>query len=332
MITSNKVSFAQPLPLRHANKPVESNLIQARTHLTWFGGYFRVPQNFVLAQATDVHSIFKVYPEIIIDSAEKQAFQQNQASMVIGKKIADRYDWKIGQSIPLSSNVHTRSNGSRVWNFEIVGIFETPDNPTLNNYAFFHYDYLNIARAYQQNKVTQLVWLLTDTQKLRMASSLIDDVYALTAQPTKTTPESQYADYFLSQIEGVKTIISLFVAGSIISIMLMITSSLVLNVKARTKDIAIIKSIGFNSHRIVIGLDLQAFLFILIGGGLGIVMAYLVIQHLAASGILVGATVSFPLILIALCSMLLLSTLSTTLPASLIYKIKVAEAMRKTQL
>lgn len=331
LISNSKVSFTQSLPLAHFNRKVDHSGIQARTHSTWFGGYFRVPQNFVLAQAVDASTYLDVFPEIGLEEDTRDRFLRNQRGMIIGEELASRFGWRAGQSVPLSSNVHVRSDGTRVWNFEIVDIFSVEDSATMENYALFHYEYLNENRVYQKDTVTQLAWLVGESGATGAIQSEIDLAYAGTQQPTQTVPESQYAQYFLAQIDGIRILITTFVVASLVSILLMITSSQMMNVRARSRDIAILKSVGFSSHAIIRGLNIQSAVVILAGGGLGTALAAVAIDYLSSAGILVGASVSFELLAMAVATMLLLSALSSTLPATLIYRVKVAEAMTRGQ-
>ena len=41
--------------------------------------------------------------------------------------LADQYGWKVGQKIPISSNIYPQKNGSKSWAFDLVGIFDGKD-------------------------------------------------------------------------------------------------------------------------------------------------------------------------------------------------------------
>jgi len=41
--------------------------------------------------------------------------------MIAGKMAADQYGWKLGQKVPIASNIWPQKNGSKAWAFDLVG-------------------------------------------------------------------------------------------------------------------------------------------------------------------------------------------------------------------
>src|SRR6185295_597661 len=111
---------------------------QIVTHANWFGGYYQEPKNFLVAFAVDSESYLAIYPEYVMPAAQRQAFLKDRGSLLVGKVVADTYGWKVGDRVPLKSNIFRQKNGSDTWDFTIAAI-ASPSEPRIDtNFVMFH--------------------------------------------------------------------------------------------------------------------------------------------------------------------------------------------------
>ena len=112
----------------HARQPHGSDAtvkgVRTIAHLSFFGGYFQDAKNALPAFATNVDKLAVVYPELNITPAQIEAMKATRAGALIGRPLAKKYGWKVGDKIPVGTTMWTNNDGSNNWTFDIVGIFD----------------------------------------------------------------------------------------------------------------------------------------------------------------------------------------------------------------
>ena len=151
LMTQARVSFTQPLPISMVPKLEAIPGVARVGYSQWFGGVWQ-ENTPIFAFAVDPLRQRDVYPEYIMPDAQWQAFANTRTGMIAGKVLADKYGWKIGQKIPLSSNIYPQKNGSKAWAFDLVGIYDgtTEDTKKQAQNVFISHDYFDEANAVRQ--------------------------------------------------------------------------------------------------------------------------------------------------------------------------------------
>jgi putative ABC transport system permease protein len=147
LIVSNRINFTQPLPLAYASRVSQINGVTNTSFQLWFGGYFQERRNFLLTFAVDPESYTEIYKELNIPEDQRKAFVDNRDSILVGRSVADQFGWKLGQQVPISSNIWRRSDGSFTWPAVIRAIYDG-DGKTPTSAVYVHYKYLDEARAF----------------------------------------------------------------------------------------------------------------------------------------------------------------------------------------
>ena len=127
LMTQARVSFTQPLPLSMVPKLEAIPGIARVAYSQWFGGVWQ-ENTQVFTFAVDPLRYHDVYPEWVMPEEQWKAFEQTRTSMIAGKQVADQYHWKVGQKIPLASNIYPQKNNSKSWAFDLVGIYDGKDD------------------------------------------------------------------------------------------------------------------------------------------------------------------------------------------------------------
>src|SRR5439155_12904905 len=82
-----------------------------------------VAKNFFANMAVDPDGILRIYPEFVVDDDDRRRWLDTRTGALIGRKLAARFGWKIGDRIPIQPTFFRPKDGKPdTFEFEIVGI------------------------------------------------------------------------------------------------------------------------------------------------------------------------------------------------------------------
>ena len=316
LITVNKINFTLPMPLAYATRTAAVPGVKQVAHAEWFGGYYKEPRNFLVAFAIDPKNYLDIYPEYVLPPAQREAFLRNKTGLVVGKAVADQYGWKAGDRVPLKSNIYRQRNGSDTWDFTIEGIVTGNDARVDTNFVMFHYQYLADTRSFGDGTTGWMILKTADTKENARIMREVDALFANSAFETETKTEQAFNKAFAEQLGDLGFIVTSVVGAAFVTILLIVGNTMMLTVRERTNEIAVMKTIGFTTNRIF-GLVLaESMLLALIGGVLGVVAAWLFSFALAGPLSRFGPVAfSYDTALTAFVLMALLGFLTGVIPA-----------------
>ncbi len=140
LMVTHKVSIVQPLPLSYQERISRIPGVQAVTHATWFGGIYQDPKNFFAQMPVVPEEFLAMYPEFLLPEAQREAWLRTRTGAVVGRKLAQRFHWKMGDRIPLQATIWQKEDGSTTWEFDLVGIYDGAEKGTDTTQFFFRYD------------------------------------------------------------------------------------------------------------------------------------------------------------------------------------------------
>jgi putative ABC transport system permease protein len=330
LITMHKVSFIMSLPRSYVDRVAAVEGVRAVAPSSWFGGFYRDERSTIVAQATDAPSLLAVYPELVLPEAQRRAWLQDTTGMIVGEALANSYHWKVGDVIPLHSNIYRQRDGSNVWELRVDGIFRNTSNGDTNA-LFFHYQYFNEPRAFDRDRVGWLVLRVKDPAQSATIARRIDALFANSDTETKTSSERAFAQTFINQVGNIGAIIAI-VVGAVFFTMLMVTANTMgQSIRERTPELAVMKTLGFSGAQIL-GLVLsEALLITLCGGATGMLVARglaalarrALQQYLPLFGVPAAAWLA------ALGFATLLGLLAGALPAWSAWRLRITDALRQ---
>ena len=138
LITRNAVSLVVSLPISYQERIRRVEGVSSVSYANWFGGVYITEKNFFPNFAIEPQSYLALYPEFVLDPAQKRAFISDRKGCVVGRKLAERFGWKIGDSVPLKGTIFPGN-----WEFVIRGIYTGAEKSTDESQFFFHWAYLN---------------------------------------------------------------------------------------------------------------------------------------------------------------------------------------------
>jgi putative ABC transport system permease protein len=330
LIVRHKVSLIQWLPQAHQKDIERVEGVESAIHQTWFGGVYQRPSNFFAQMPVNPEPFLDMFPEFIIDAGEREAWLANRTGAIVGKTLAERFDWKIGDRVPIDSPIWPLKDGSRVWEFDIVGIYEGAETGTDTTQMFFRYDYFDEARGFGDGLVGWYTVRIEDPERAAEIAAAIDAQFANSPYETKTEPEGAFLQGFANQIGNIGLILTLIVGAVFFTILLVTANTMAYTVRERTNELAVLKAIGF-SDRGVLGLVLgESFMLSVIGGGIGLAIGWFMVSLGDPSG---GALPTFYIpganYLIAVGLIVALALAAGSLPALEAKRLQISDALRR---
>ncbi len=331
LVTVNKINFTQPMPISYVNKIRAMEGVEHATYANWFGSYYQDPRNQAMGFAVDPESYLKVYPELILSEEEKQKWFNTRDGMVVGEAMARRFNWKTGDRVPISSTIFSKQDGSNTWDLEIVGTYkgETPQTDT--SYLMLHYDYFIETQTFGSDWIGWISLTTGDASRNEAVAQAIDQQFANSPAETETTTEEQFNKAFIEQIGSIGLIITSVVLAAFFTILMIVGNSMALAVRERTREIAVLKTLGFSAKSVFAMVLSESLLLSLLGGLLGIGLAYLAVSGISqAQSILTNLAITNRVLIQALGYMILLGLVTGFIPAYQAMKLNTIDALNRS--
>ncbi len=273
LITRNAVSLVFSLPIAYQERIRRIEGVSGVSYANWFGGIFVTEKNFFPNFAIEPQSYLALYPEFVLDPEEKRAFILDRKGCVVGKKLADRFGWKVGDSVPLKGTIFPGN-----WEFVVRAIYTGAEKSTDESQFFFHWEYLNetLKKTIPRRADQAGVYIVGLRNPLSAAevSLALDAVFKNSLAETMTETEKAFQLSFVSMTEAIVVAIRIVSFVVIIIIMIVVANTMAMTARERIGEYAIFKALGFRGHHIA-GMIFGESLFITLTGGLtGILLTF----------------------------------------------------------
>ena len=331
LITVNRINFTVSMPFAYWGRVQQVEGVENVSHASWFGGYYQEPRNFVQSFAVDPESYLAAYPELVMPDEQRTAFLNTRTCLAVGADLATQFGWSLGDRIPLLSNIWQKTDGSSSWEFDICAIFDGDEATVPANYAMFHYEYYNEALAFNTDQLGWMIVNTTDPSINERVGRDIDALFANSSAETETSTEAAFNQAFLEQFGNIALVLVLVIGAAFATILMIVGTTMVMAINERTKEIAVMKTLGFNEGRIFRMVLSESILLSLIGGLIGLGLATLMVTGAAAAlaGILPGLAMPMSVVLTALALMIGLGVITGIIPAINATRIRIVEALGK---
>jgi len=275
LVTRHSVSLTFPLPMAHLQRIAAVPGVKAVMPFSWFGGIYKDEKNFFANFAVDPTKIREIIPELKMSEAEWQSFINDRQGAVVGQKLVKLYGFTIGQRVTLKSPIYDRSV-----EFIIRGICTGGDEKTL----FFHHEYINeLLPDRAKDKAGTFSIQANSAEDVPRIAQAIDSIFVNTDAPTKTESERDFAISFETMMGGVKQFMYGIMAAISFSLLLVMANTMAMTVRERTREVGMLKALGFQRGTIA-GLFVgEALLVTTLGALIGIGVAMLVFKSLDVS-------------------------------------------------
>lgn len=330
IVTRNAISLINPLPLNYAERIRQVSGVTKVNWSNWFGGIYKDRKNFFAQFAIDAPSAIEVFNLRFLQGS-KEDWLSDRNSCVVGKALAKKYDWKVGDTIPLSSEIYPGD-----WKFRVAGIIESPEDASIDNLMYFHWARLNEGLPDRiKNTVGVFTTTVANASESPRVSRDIDAVFSNSDAETHTETEKAFR---LSFVTGSGAILSALeaVSGVILVIMaLILGNTLAMGLRERTPELGAMRAIGF-LPRHVRGLAVsEGALLGTAGGILGVIVARPIIvgfgHAMSQFGFLSNVGYKAPTAIATIVAAGVIGALASALPAVQAARMTIVDALRRQE-
>ena len=274
--TSSLLSFMDTLPLALRSRIALVDGVADVTWANWFLATYQNDRNQIFAFAV-AGNYLDLYPEYGVSDEARAGFARTRTGILVGQDTARRFDWEVGDRVPLLSSIYPNSDGSMDWEFDVVGILseaEGADYPLANVVILMRYDYFEEATPYVNGDVG---WYISRVADLRQSDRIARDIDALSANSrheTRTMSEQAAMASQVRQLADVGLIVGSIMGAVFFTLLLLTGNTMAQAVRERTSEIGVLKTLGFTSTSVLLMILAESVLLVVIGGvaGLGLAM------------------------------------------------------------
>ncbi|HTD74584.1 MAG TPA: ABC transporter permease [Steroidobacteraceae bacterium] len=274
--TTARMSAVSSMPASLMDRMQSIKGVRTITHLSFFGGYFQDAKNPLPAFATNVDKLAIVYPELNITPAQIAAMKSTRPGALIGRPLAKKYGWKVGDKIPVGTTIWTNIDGNNNWAFDVVGIFDpTPqfEKSPLGSAFWINYDYWDEARKFDNHRVHQFIVQIEDPKQAPVISAQIDKLSENSPDETRTQTENAALTSQLKQLADINFIANSIVGAVMFTLLFLTANTMMQSVRERIPELAVLKTLGFTGGTISVLVLIESLMLCLFAAALGLVLS-----------------------------------------------------------
>jgi putative ABC transport system permease protein len=285
LLTTARYSIIEPLPMAYASRIERVPGVVGVAYADWFGAKYQNESNAFAVFAVDPARYLDMYPEFEIAPAQREAFVKTRTGAVAGKVLADRYGWKVGQKLPIASEIHAKADGSLDWEFDLVGVFDADDPAVRANteVVLINVAHFDEARGLGRGKTGWYIIRIADAEQARAVAADIDRMFLNSPDETKTAPEKEFALGFAKQIGDIGALVTRILLAVFFTILILTGNTMAQSIRERIPELAILKTLGFSNTAVTLLVIGEAGLLFALGAGLGMMAAVALLPGINAA-------------------------------------------------
>ena len=314
LVTTNATGFVLPLPVAYANRLEAMPGVERVTWANWFGGKYGDGKRFFAAFAVDPKSYLDMYPEISVPPDQKEAFLRERNAALVGVRLQQVFGWKLGQNITLQGNIYPGD-----WQFTIRGFYTPTDKVINDDMMMFHHEYLEE----RVGRPGLAGWYILQ----------IDDQFRNSNAATMTATEQAFNASFATMWGNISLLMGTIGIAIVFAILLVTANAMMMSARERTREVAVLKTVGFADRTLFTLVMLEAGAIAIAGALLGLGGAKLLyrLSNFNAGGFLPGFDVAPRTLALGAAITLLLMIASGLVPAIRAARLPVIQALRQVE-
>lgn len=326
--TTSRVGVLNTMPISLLDRIATIDGVRSISHISFFGGYFRDAKNALPAFATNVDKLAAVYPELNISQAQIDAMRSTRAGVLIGRPLAKKYGWKVGDKIPVGTTLWTNLEGRNTWTFDVVGIFDAAPKyaeTSLGSGFWFNYDYWDEARRSDRHHVHQFIIRIDDPSRATAISSEIDKLFENSSDETRTQTENAAIQSQFKQLADIDFIANSIVGAVMFTLLFLTANTMMQSVSERIPELAVLKTLGFTGGAVCALVLAESLLLCLMAAIVGLLLSAVAVK---AVGVALGTGTLPPVVMIGgLAIAVALALLSGLPPAVRAQRLNIVDAL-----
>jgi putative ABC transport system permease protein len=244
LVTRNSISLIFSLPISYGERIRSVEGVTRVCQGNWFGGEYIDEKNFFPNFAVEARGYFELYPEFILPEAQKEDFLRDRKGCVIGRKLAARFGWKLGDALTLKGTIFPGN-----WGLTVRGIYAGRDKSADETQLLFHWDYLNeTLKKTSPRRADQAGFFIIGINSADNAAGIaraVDARFANSLAETLTETEKAFQMSFVSMSEAIVAAIQMVSSLVILIIMAVAANTMAMSARERMNEFAALKALGF---------------------------------------------------------------------------------------
>jgi putative ABC transport system permease protein len=330
LVTRNAISIIFTLPLSYKDRIRQIDGVKIVSWGNWFGGIYIDEKNFFANFAVDPKTYFELYPELILPPDQKAAFIRDRKGFVAGRKLAERFGWKLGDTVSLRGTIFPGQ-----WDFVMRGIYTGRDKTVDETTFLFQWDYLNEKmKKNSPARADQIGFYMIGVTNPDVAAEVtvkIDKTFRNSIAETLTETEKAFQMGWIAMSQAIVTAIQLVSFVVIIIIMAVMANTMAMTARERIGEYSIFKALGFGGYYIAFLIFGESLIISLIGCAFGIACTFPAAKAFgnALSNFFPIFNVAPETIYMDIAVALIVGTVSGLFPTWRSIRIKVADGLRR---
>ncbi|MCE5241984.1 MAG: ABC transporter permease [Desulfobacteraceae bacterium] len=273
LVTRNAASLIFTMPISYRDKILQVPGVEEVVYANWFAGIYIDEKHFFPRMAVGPRTFFELYPEFVIPPDRLEAFWNRRNSCIAGRKLAEKYRWKIGDTIPITGNIYPGE-----WRFVLQGIYTGATRRTDETQFFFRWDYLDeMVKKSMPPIAGQVGWYIVGVRNPAQSATVsqaVDKLFANSPAETLTETEKAFQLGFVAMTEAIVVairVVSFVVIGVILVIL---ANTMAMTSRERMPEYATLKTLGFGNRFLAALIAGESVSISILGGTLGIVLTF----------------------------------------------------------
>ena len=330
IVTRNAISLTQSLPLAYSDRIAQVPGVTRLTWSNWFGGIYKDRKNFFAQFAIDPVSALEVF-DIRFVQGDKADFLGDRNACIVGKGLAEKFGWKVGDAVPLFSEIYPGD-----WKFRIAGVIEGADDASIANTMYFHWARLNEGLPDRiKNSVGVFTMKVANANDSPRVIRDLDALFANSEAETHTETEKAFRLQFVTGSSAILTALQVVSAVILVIMALILGNTMAMGLRERTGELGVMRAIGFLPKDVrALALREGAMLGAL-GGIVGCLLAQPVLRGVgraaASIGFLSNVSYTLPTAAMTVAIAALIGAAASALPAIQAARMEIVNALRRQE-
>ena len=273
LIVRSNISLTFALPLNYAQRLRAVEGVQQVSWANWFGGVYITERNFFPQFAVDAASYLALYPGYRIPDEQKLAFYRDRQGAVVGRKLATKFGWKLGDQIPLRGTLYPGT-----WAFTLRGIWDGADAKTDESQMLLHWGFINesIRQRFKGRADAVGVYIvgIDEPNNAALIGQRVDKLFANSLAETMTETEAAFQLSFVSMSEAILVAVRAVSFIIVLIIMAVMANTMTMTARERLAEYATLKALGFSPGFVVRLLFGESLLIAALGGLAGLLLTF----------------------------------------------------------
>jgi len=275
LFVENRANMSDGLPIGYLSRIKSVPGVRSVTHWTYFGGFYQEARNPVPVFPTDIEAQFAVYPKLRIPAEQLQRMLATKTGMIVGKETAAKYNWKVGDKIPLRTSVWARKDGGSSYELDVVGIVDASAYGEAAGFpsTYMSFEYFDDTRAFSNGMVHYYVANIDDVLRSTEIAEKIDALFTNSSYETKTQSEQAFSQGRVRQLGDINSIANSIVGAVLFTLLFLTGNTMMQSVRERIPELAVLKALGFSNAKVMTLVLLESLVLCVLASLVGLLIA-----------------------------------------------------------